>query len=195
MNQFELYFKLGLHHIADLSAYDHILFIITLCTIYTFRHFKNLIVLITAFTIGHSFTLALAAYKIVVIEPNLIEFLIPISILLTAVYNLFRLNNLNQMKNLNLNYFLALIFGLIHGLGFSNYFLNLLGKEADIVMPLFSFNIGLEIGQLIILLVYMFFLTLAQNVLNIKQRDWVIFLSGISFGLSFIMALEKAFWF
>ncbi|MFC2086658.1 HupE/UreJ family protein [Bacteroidota bacterium] len=146
MSLFSIYFKLGVGHITDLQAYDHILFLIVLCAVYHIKQWKKTLILITAFTLGHSLTLALAALKLLKINTAYIEFLIPVTILITSILNLF-IRNFVVTPRLHLyKYILTGFFGLIHGLGFSNYLIQLLGEESNIVLPLFSFNIGIEAG-------------------------------------------------
>lgn len=187
-SQFSTYFSLGLHHIADPQAYDHIVFIIALCAIYRLAEWRRVVVLVTAFTIGHSITLAMAALKMVTPQYDLIEMLIPITICITAIYNVVKPESGDEAKtfskSVNVNYFFALIFGLIHGLGFSNYFKELLGTEADIVQPLFAFNVGIEAGQLMIVGCILVMSFLAFNVFNISQRAWTQFVSGAAFGIA-----------
>lgn len=190
------YLQLGFEHIADLNGYDHILFIIALCAIYQITEWRKILILVTAFTVGHSITLALAALKIVVISSDIVEFLIPLTIVLTAFYNILSKNVTDKNPNsfLKAYYLIALLFGLIHGLGFSNYFRSLLGRESDITMPLFAFNIGIEIGQLIIVAVILIINYVMLNTLKVKQREWNLFVSGAAAGIAFIMMLERIFW-
>ncbi len=188
-SQFATYFTLGLDHIADLKGYDHIIFIIALCAIYRLSEWRKVAVLVTAFTIGHSITLALAALQIVTPQYNIVEKLIPMTIMATALYNVWKNKTANTekttfSKSLNINYLFALIFGLIHGLGFSNYFRELLGTESDILAPLFAFNIGIEAGQLSIVAVILLVSFLAFNVLKISQQSWTQFISGAAFGIA-----------
>jgi hypothetical protein len=188
---FSTYLQLGFDHISDLNGYDHILFIIALCAIYRLKDWRQILILVTAFTIGHSVTLALAALKIVQIKTELIEFLIPVTILITCFYNILKKETLKT--NIHWNYALALVFGLIHGVGFSNFFRALLGKEADITLPLLAFNIGLEIGQLVIVAVIFILNYIFIQLLNIKHREWNLFVSGAAAGIAFIMTTERIF--
>lgn len=130
MGEFQLYFVLGKDHILDYAnGYDHILFVVALCAIYLARDWKKILVLVTAFTIGHSVTLALATLNVISIDSKLVEFLIPLTIFITAFGNLFRREESYSVKPIQTNYLLALCFGLIHGMGFSNYLKAILGKE------------------------------------------------------------------
>jgi hypothetical protein len=189
MQDFALYFELGWQHILDWKGYDHILFVAVLCGMYTLRDWKTVLILVTAFTIGHSLTLALSALHLVKIDTDLVEFLIPVTIVITATTNLF--NKRAKPKGLKLKYFLALIFGLIHGLGFSNYLKSLLGKSTNIIAELFAFNIGLEFGQVAVVITILVLSFILINIVKIKQRDWTFFLSSAIFGISFVMAAER----
>ncbi len=190
MSLFELYLRLGFKHIIDINGYDHIVFVLALCAGYSFSQFKKVLVLVTAFTIGHSLTLALSTLKIVIIRADVIEFLIPVTILITAVSNLF---NQNKQKGYFV-YLLTLFFGLIHGLGFSNYLKELLGKESSIVAPLLAFNVGLEIGQILIIAIHFLVLYLAISLLNVNHKNWKIFISGAAAGIATILIIENKFW-
>ena len=186
---FSIYLDLGFDHILDINGYDHILFLVTLCALYTVREWRPILILVTAFTIGHSITLALSALNIIRMNANLIEVLIPVKILLTALLNL--LVTPQPDKPWRPNYFLALFFGFIHGMGFSTYFKALLGKEADILTPLFAFNVGVELGQLcivagIILINYLF-----TGLLKLPQRTWTIIVSLMAALLACYMIIER----
>ena len=189
MQDFALYFDLGLHHILDWNGYDHILFVMALCGIYTVKDWKKVLILVTAFTVGHSITLALSVLNILRFNSTVIEFLIPLTILLTALTNI--LSNKSKPKNINLKYFLALAFGFIHGMGFSNYLKSLLGKSTSIVGELFAFNVGLEGGQVVIVLFTLLLGFILVSIVKIKLWDWTFFLSSAIFGISFIMAAER----
>lgn len=188
MSDFSIYFQLGWQHILDLTGYDHILFVLVLCCSYTLKDWKRLLWLVTAFTVGHSITLALAAFKIVKVDTGWVEFLIPVTILLTALYNL---PKRRKQRSPYILYAMTLFFGLIHGLGFSNYLQSLLGQEANIVLHLLSFNIGLEFGQLIIVFFVILLSELMLKIFSVSNRDWSFFLSSAVIGISFIMALER----
>ena len=148
MSEFQLYFGLGKSHILDYAnGYDHIIFVVALCALYLTREWKQVLILVTAFTIGHSITLALSTLRIISVKVELIEFLIPLTIFITAVSNLFKNENNLTSKSVQLNYFFAGFFGLIHGLGFSSYLRSILGKDEKILTQLFAFNLGLELTQ------------------------------------------------
>ncbi|TKC03640.1 HupE/UreJ family protein [Pedobacter frigoris] len=189
MEDFSLYFNLGWHHILDWQGYDHILFLLALCGMYTAADWKKVLILVTAFTIGHSITLALSVLNVVSINTALIEFLIPVTILITASANI--LSKKQKPKNIRLKYTFALCFGLIHGMGFSNYLKSLLGKSTSIITELLAFNLGLEFGQVIIVTGVLIISFVLIWFVKIKRWDWNFFLSSAIFGISFIMAAER----
>ncbi len=190
MDDFNLWFITGIEHIADWQGYDHILFLLALCGVYEIKQWKNVLVLITAFTIGHSITLALSVTNAFSINSEIIEFLIPITIILTASYNLYT-NYKNKQNNAKISYGAAVLFGFIHGMGFSYLLKSLLGKSESILSPLFAFNIGLEAGQIIIvssILIISLFLT---SVLKINPKLKNNFISLGVLIIASIMAFER----
>lgn len=191
MSEFQAYLTLGFEHITDPNGYDHILFVVALCAIYAFKDWKKVLILVTAFTVGHSITLALATLKIVSYRSDIIELLIPITIFITAVSN-YNEPEKGEPKSPKLRYLLAIMFGLIHGLGFSNYLRSLLGDQESIVMPLFAFNIGLELGQLIIVAVALAVASIFVEVARLKRITWNHLLSGIVAGMALSLILNNA---
>lgn len=189
MQEFSLYFQEGWQHIVDLNGYDHILFVFALCAGYLLKDWKKVLVLVTAFTIGHSITLALSVLSIIKVPSALIEFLIPVTIVITALGNVFRKSQ--EQRGMQLNYFFALFFGLIHGMGFSNYLKSMLGSQANIVQPLLAFNLGLEFGQILIVIIILILAQLIVQVANVNKREWTKFVSAAIFGIAFMMSLER----
>jgi hypothetical protein len=195
MTEFQLYFSLGKDHILDYkNGYDHILFVLALCALYLASDWKKILILITAFTVGHSITLALSTLNIVSVSPELIEFLIPLTIFITAVSNIFRREENQSTLSLQLNYGYALFFGLIHGLGFSNYLKSILGKDESIVTQLLAFNIGLELGQIIIVAIFLMVSFLLIDILGRSRRDWKMILSSAIAGIALVLMKDKIFW-
>ncbi|WP_321373068.1 HupE/UreJ family protein [uncultured Draconibacterium sp.] len=188
MSLFEMYLKLGFKHIIDIHGYDHIVFVLVLCAGYNLTQFKKVLILITAFTIGHSITLALSTLNVFTISSDLIEFLIPATICVTAIANILPF----KAKNNRVVYVLTLFFGLIHGLGFSNYLKELLGRESNILTPLLAFNIGLELGQILILAIYFSLLFITVHLFRVRNDFWRILVSGMAFGISLILMIDKA---
>lgn len=194
MLEFELFFGLGLDHILDIDGYDHILFVVALCAIYEAREWKRILVLVTAFTIGHSITLAMATLKLVSLDAELIEFLIPVTIFITALVNIINRDHELTPTQVKQNYGLALGFGLIHGMGFSNYLRSLLGKDESIVNQLFAFNVGLEVGQIIIVATFLLLGVTLRTFFFLDRRDWVTIVSAAVMGVSITLMIETKFW-
>ncbi len=189
MGDFGFYFRLGWEHIISADALDHQLFIAAIAAIYLLKDWKQVLILVTAFTIGHSLTLALSVLDVIRFPTNWVEFLIPVTIIITAFSNLFQKKF--TPKSIRINYFLALFFGLIHGMGFANSLRYMLAKDQNLGWSLFGFNVGLEAGQIVVVLILLFTAHLIVNLFKVVRRDWVIFLSAVVFGLSFKIALER----
>jgi len=194
MHPFNFYVTLGFKHISDLAAYDHMLFLVALCAIYKIQQWKKILILVTAFTIGHSVTLILASLDMVTIPSNIIEFLIPVTILITAINNVVGGSAEEKTSKMKKNYAIALFFGFIHGMGFSNYFKALLMDSSSVALPLLGFNIGIELGQLMVVFIIVGLAYVFLNLLKVKHRDWNVFISGIAAGISILFILENKFW-
>ncbi|MCW3070391.1 MAG: HupE / UreJ protein [Bacteroidetes bacterium] len=180
-----------LGHIASFGGSDHILFLVALCAAYTVKQWKSLLVLITAFTIGHSFTLALSVLRILNINAAFVELLIPVTILLTCTWNIYSRNR-PASGNFRLNYWMALFFGLVHGLGFSTLLRSLLGNSQSILSPLFAFNTGLEAGQLIIVSLIMVFSVALTGIFRIRKPNFDFFVSSAVFSIACMMIVERS---
>jgi len=187
MQDFALYFELGWQHILDWRGYDHILFVAAMCATYVLADWRKVLGMVTAFTIGHSLTLALSVFNLVFISPQWIEFLIPLTILSTCLLNLYKPTNQTGPAT----YLITLLFGFIHGLGFSAYLKSLLGKQDSIISQLFAFNIGLEAGQLLVVTLFLLLAQVALKSLHISRRNWVLFLSSAIFGIALLLTLER----
>ena len=192
MEEFKTWFLVGFDHILNVAALDHILFVLALVVVYKPNMIKQIVILITAFTIGHSITLIISALDLITYDQKVIEFAIPLTIVLTSLNNI--VNRKREIKKaVNSNYVIALVFGLVHGLGFANYLKALL-FEGNIVMELFSFNVGIEVAQLIIVFVFLFISFLGSNYLFNKRENWVLFVSSAIFGISLMLTLNAKFW-
>ncbi|MBD8083888.1 HupE/UreJ family protein [Chryseobacterium caseinilyticum] len=189
MQDFLFYLNLGWEHIISLDALDHQLFVLALIAIYSYSDWKKILVLITAFTIGHSVTLALSILDIVRLPSDWVEFLIPLTIVLTALGNIL-MKNKKQSGN-KTNYYLALFFGLIHGLGFANTARVMIAKSQSIAVPLFGFNVGLELGQIVIVAAILVIMFVLLNLFKVNKKDWILFISSGVFALSLKMTLER----
>lgn len=182
---FSTYLQLGFEHITDLNGYDHMLFLLALCACYQYFDWKKILVLVTAFTVGHSITLALSVLNIIPVNAAWIEFLIPVTIAATAAKNLIA----KEEKAATATYFMALGFGLIHGMGFSNYLRSLLGDE--LLMPLFAFNIGIELGQMLVVgIIFLVQFALIKTI-SVKHTYWNTVISIVSGGISLLLAAQR----
>ena len=197
MHSIDMYINLGFQHISDLAGYDHILFLLALCAVYSIDQWRRLFILVTAFTVGHSITLALSSFGWVVIPSQIIEFLIPVTILITAIRNV-AVPPSDQLTddqgNMTGHYLVALCFGFIHGMGFSNYFRALMMDSSSITIPLMGFNLGIEIGQLLVVSIIVIVASLVVKFAQVKHRDWNLFISGAAAGISIVLMNETAFW-
>ena len=190
MHPFDFYLKLGFQHIINLNGYDHILFLIVLCAVYQINQWKKILVLVTAFTIGHSITLVLVSINFFSIPSDIIKLMIPTTILITSMQNIINVKQSENYSPMVKNYFMALFFGLIHGMDFSNYFRALIMSPDEIVVPLLGFNIGIELGQLLIVFMIILIAFIFLNIIRIKHYKWNLFISGAAFGISLISILE-----
>jgi hypothetical protein len=201
MQDLGFYFDLGWHHIMTWDALDHLLFVLALSAIYLIQNWKQVLVLVTAFTIGHSLTLALSVYDVIRVNNKWVEFLIPCTIVFTALFNLLQRNF--KPRSLQLNYFLALFFGLIHGLGFANAIRFIIAVDQSIGWSLLGFNVGLEAGQITVVLCILLLSYLVVNKFNaflnlftktefaIKRKWWVWSLSIVALCIATKMAWER----
>lgn len=194
MHPFPFYLQLGFEHISNLAGYDHILFLIALCAVYRIQQWRNILLLVTAFTIGHSATLALASFGNLTIPSHIIKFLIPTTIFFTAIYNVVSPQPIKTQSKMGRNYVMALFFGFIHGMDFSNYFRALLMGNSSIIVPLLGFNIGIELGQLLVVFTIVGIAFLFLNLIGVKHREWNVFISGAAAGMSLISMFENKFW-
>jgi len=195
MSEFWVYFQIGLHHVLDIQAYDHVLFMMALVLPFTFKDWKRLLFSVTLFTLGHTTALLLSVYEILVIKATIVELLIPITILTTAVFNLFTLGKTNRKENLNLVYLITLFFGIIHGLGFSNYFKTLLGGSSNSkLVPLLEFALGIEGAQITVVLAMLIVAYGVQSLFKFSRRDWILVGSAFIIGVVVPMILENEIW-
>lgn len=189
MQDFLFYLQLGWEHIISKDALDHQLFILALIAIFSFRDWKKVLILVTAFTIGHSLTLVLSALDVFRFPSDWVEFLIPCAIVFTALDNI--IFSKNEKKLIQLNYYLALLFGLIHGMGFANSVRMMLASEQDITLPLFGFNVGLELGQIVVVAIALFIHYIFSEVLKLSNKIWIYIISVPIFIFALKMALER----
>jgi hypothetical protein len=189
LHNFYIWFSTGISHILNWEAYDHVLFLFALCSIYTFHQWKKMLLLITAFTIGHSLTLALSVLHVFTVNTAVVEFLIAITILATCIYNL-KFQNDPQTAEPSRTYWMAAGFGLIHGLGFASVLKEMLVDE-QILFPLFSFNVGIEVGQLLVVITLLLLMQIVRNSFQLKHAAMNFFISTTIAGVALIVAISR----
>jgi hypothetical protein len=195
MSEFWIYFQIGLKHVLDIHAYDHVLFLIALAVPFSFSDWKRIVLLVTLFTVGHTMALLLSVYGIVAIKVNVVELLIPITILITALFNLFNAGKSSKKESINLIFFVTLFFGIIHGLGFSNYFKTILGGSANSkLIPLAEFALGIEAAQIVVVFVVLVLSYIVQTVFRFSKRDWTLVMSSLIIGVVLPMIIESEIW-
>lgn len=183
MSQFWVYFRLGLEHVLDWQAYDHVLFLVVLVASYSFMAWKRVLGLVTLFTIGHTLALFLSVYEILKVDPDFVEFLIPLTILATAIFDIATASKKTRGTNYNLLYFATAFFGLVHGLGFSAYYKMVISGSSSEFWPLVEFALGIEAAQILVVLAVMILGFVCQNILNISKRDWILVTASIVIGV------------
>ena len=192
MNHFFFNVKYGFNHVLDINGYDHVLFLILLAVPYIFKDWKGLLVLVSFFTLGHTVSLVLAAYDMVSVDGKLVEFLIPITILIAAIYNVFTGGSEDKNKKTSVLFFAALAFGITHGLGFAREFAMVFGDASNKLLALLEFALGIELAQVIIVFVILFLGFLVQTIFRFSKRDWVMIISSIVIGLVIPILFENS---
>ncbi len=186
---------MGLKHVLDINAYDHVLFLIALMVPYVFKDWKRVLLLVSLFTFGHTIALILSVFGFVYIKEEVVEFLIPVTILTTALFHLFTAGKNGKKESINFVAVITLFFGIIHGLGFSNYFKAVMaGNTNDKLLPLLEFALGIEAAQIIVVLVVLILAYFAQTVFRFSKRDWALVLSAFIIGVVLPMIIESEIW-
>jgi hypothetical protein len=195
MSEFWIYFQIGLKHVLDIHAYDHVLFLIALAVPFSFKDWKRVVLLVTLFTFGHTMALLLSVFEIVTIRVDVVEFLIPITILIAAFFNLFTAGKSSKREGISLVSFITLFFGIIHGLGFSNYFKTILGgSNTSKIVPLLEFALGIETAQIVVVFVVLVLSYMVQTVFRFSKRDWALVMSAFIIGVVLPMIIENEIW-
>lgn len=195
MSEFWIYFQIGLRHVLDIKAYDHVLFLIALAVPYSFKDWKRVLILISVFTLGHTLSLLLSLFGIIMIKAVFVELLIPITILITAFFNLFTAGKSSKKDSLSVIGFITLSFGIIHGLGFSNYFKSILsGTVKEKLIPTLEFALGIEAAQIIVVLIVLILSFAVQTVFRFSKRDWTLVVSSFVIGVILPMIIESEIW-
>jgi HupE / UreJ protein len=194
MSEFFVYFQVGLHHILDINGYDHLLFLLVMAVPYAFKDWKRVLLLISLFTIGHTLSLLLSIFDIIVIKGKIIELLIPITILICALINFFKTGKTNKSESISIIGFITLFFGIIHGLGFSTYIKAILsGEPTDKLLPTLEFAIGIEAAQLLIALSVLLISFIAQSFFRFSRRDFILVTSSFVIGIVVPLVIKNPF--
>lgn len=183
----------GVNHVLDINAYDHVLFLIVLTVPYLFRDWKRVLLLVTMFTLGHTLSLIMAAYGVITVNGAIVEFLIPVTIMVAALFNVFTAGKGAQKEKVGILFLTTLFFGLIHGLGFAREFKMLLGSNDNKILLLLEFALGIELAQIVIVFIVLFLGYLVQTIFRFSKRDWVMVISSIVVGLVIPMILNSDF--
>ncbi len=195
MSEFWLYFNIGLKHVLDIDGYDHVLFLIALSVPYAFKDWKRVLILVSLFTLGHTLALILSVFEVVIIKASLVEFLIPITILITALFHLFTAGKSGKKESITFVAFVTLFFGIIHGLGFSNYFKSILpGSSTDKLIPLLEFALGIEAAQIVVVLIVLLLSYIVQTFFRFSKRDWTLVMSAFVVGVVLPMIIKSDIW-
>lgn len=195
MSEFWIYFEKGFRHILNPNIYDHILFLMALSIPYLFKDWKKPLLLITIFTVAHSLSVMLSVYEVVIIKQNLVAFLIPFSILILALFHLFTSGKSSKNESMNVVIFITLFFGIIHGLGFAGYFNAITGSTSQFkILSLLEFGLGLEIAQIIVVIVVLMVSYSVQNFFRFSKKDWTLVLSSFVIGVVLPMIIESKIW-
>lgn len=195
MAEFWIFFQLGLRHVLDINGYDHILFLVALTAPFLFKDWKQILLLVTVFTVGHTVAMILSVYNVIAMRSVIIEFLIPITILITALFTLLNGGKPGKPQSQTIIMLITLFFGIIHGLGFSTYFKSLLsGSPTDKLLPLFEFALGIEAAQVIIVICVLVISYAIQTFTKFNKRDWTLILSAFVVGVVLPMIIENDIW-
>ena len=184
----------GMNHVLDINAYDHVLFLIVLTIPYIFKDWKRVLLLVTVFTLGHTLSLTMAAYGTFSVSDDLVEFLIPVTILVVALFNVFTAGKGAQREKVGVLFLSTLFFGLVHGLGFAREFKMFVGSSESKLVPLLEFALGIEIAQVIVVFLVLFLGFLFQTVFRFSKRDWIMVVSSVVVGLVIPMLLSSEIW-
>lgn len=195
MSDFWIFFKVGLEHVLDINGYDHLLFLIALTAPYVSKDWKKILILVSFFTLGHSLSLLLSVFNVVAVKAVLVELLIPITILITALFNIIMAGKSTKNGNMSFVASITVFFGIIHGLGFSNYFNSILpGKPVDKLAPLFEFALGIEAAQILVVLSVLILAFIFQTLFRFNKRDFTLIMSSFVIGVVVPLIIENPIW-
>lgn len=196
MDAFFIYVNMGINHVLDIKGYDHVLFLLALISPYAFKDWKRILFLVSIFTVGHTLALFLSVYNVVSVKASLVEFLIPVTILITALFALFTAGKTTKKESVTFVAGVTLFFGLIHGLGFSNYFKTIMiGTPSEKVLPLMEFALGIEVAQLVVVMIGLVLAYVAQAFFKFSKREWGLIIASFIIGAVVPMLIENEIWY
>jgi len=193
MSTFILYLKLGYRHILDLYGIEHMLFIIALVAIYLLRDWKKVLLLFLFYLIGHSLSLSLSVFRIINPDPKIIDYLVSFTIFIAAASNLFR-SEKSTITRRPTKFIFATLFGVIQGFGLANYFTNIIHLNRKITLPLIAFNIGIELGYLLVIFLYLIISWIFVNNLGVSKKVWYLVISSAIAGIALTFMYESRYW-
>ena len=195
MQDFWIFFKIGINHVLDFNGYDHILFLVALTAPYIIKDWQRILILVSIFTIGHTLALLLSVFNIVVFKVTIVELLIPITILITAFYNIFTAGKGSKQNGISFVAIVTLLFGIIHGLGFSNYFKNMItGNVVDKLIPTLEFALGIEAAQIIVISCVLILSFIMQTIFRFSKRDFTLIMSAFVLGVVMPLIISNSIW-
>lgn len=195
MSDFWIFFKVGLNHVLDIHGYDHLLFLIALTVPYVAKDWKKILILVSFFTLGHTLSLLLSVFNVVSVKAIFVELLIPITIFIAALFNIVMAGKSAKNGNMTFVASVTVFFGIIHGLGFSNYFNSILpGKQIDKLAPLCEFAFGIESAQIVVVIGVLILAFIAQTLFRFNKRDFILIMSSFVIGVIVPILIENPIW-
>lgn len=195
MQDFWIFFKIGINHVLDFNGYDHILFLVALTAPYIIKDWQRILILVSIFTVGHTLALLLSVFNIVIVKVTIVELLIPITILITAFYNIFTAGKGSKQNGISFVAIVTLLFGIIHGLGFSNYFKNMItGNVVDKLIPTLEFALGIEAAQIIVISCVLILSFIMQTLFRFSKRDFTLIMSAFVLGVVMPLIISNSIW-
>ena len=195
MSDFWIYFTIGLKHMWNILVYNDVLFLLAVTVPYEFKSWKRILILVSLFTAGHTLALMLSVFNVITIKVTIVAFIIPILILITALYNILSLGKSSKKDNITFIAIVTSLFGIIHGLGFANYFNGLLsGKPTDKLLPLFESSLGFVVSQIIVVILALLLAYVVQTLLKFSKRDWILIISSFVAGVVIPMIIRSEIW-
>lgn len=195
MSDFLTNFTIGLKHLWNFNAYIDILFLLVLTVPYEFKSWKRILILISLFTAGHTLALLLSVFNVVTIKANIVDFIIPIVVLIISLFNIISAGKSGKKDSITFIAITTSIVGIFHGLGFSNYFNTIIsGKPTDKLLPLFESSLGFGIGQILVVIAALLLAYVVQTLLKFSKRDWILIVSSLVIGVLIPMIIQSKIW-